>query len=524
VNLLRSRKHRPHKPFAVMFPSLAQLEAECRLSDAETALLTSPQTPIVLLRSNWISIAHECAPDSPYLGAMLPYTPLHHLLLAELDFPVVATSGNLSGEPICIDENEAITRLGTIADRFLVHNRRIVRHVDDSVAQVVAGQVQILRRARGYAPLPIRVKQDLPPVLAVGGELKNTIAVSQGKQVFVSQHIGDLETFQAFQAFQQTSKDLAALYEITPEVVAHDLHPDYQSTQFAMVSGLKRVGVQHHYAHVLACMAEHQLEAPVLGICWDGTGYGLDDTIWGGEFLRVNAVGFERAAHLKTFRLPGGEQAVREPRRAALGVAHALFGDDWIRHDHFAPVATFSPDERSILQRMLRQGINAPYTSSMGRLFDAVAALLGLTQCVSYEGQGAMLLEYALDGVETNDCYPLIIEHDGVVNWMPLLHCLLDDFESGVALGEISARFHNSLVEMLVAIANRLRCSQVVLSGGCFQNRYLTEHAVERLRQAGFQAYWHQQLPPNDGGIAVGQLVAAAREMEKLGYVSGYTG
>jgi hydrogenase maturation protein HypF len=318
---LRQRKHREEKPFALMAPSIEWVQAHCDVSELEANHLTSSEAPIVLLRrASDNGAAPTVAPGNPYLGVMLPYTPLHHLLMAELGFPVVATSGNLSDEPICIDEEDARSRLHGIADLFLVHNRPIARHVDDSVVRVVAGREQILRRARGYAPLPFQLEACVPSVLAVGAHQKNAVAASVGQQVFVSQHIGDLESVQAFDAFKRVISDFNDLYDLHPATIVCDKHPDYLSTQYAQASGLPVVHVQHHYAHVLACMVEHGLKAPVLGISWDGTGYGLDGTIWGGEFLHVNKTSFTRTAHLRTFPLAGCKQAIKQPGRAALGL------------------------------------------------------------------------------------------------------------------------------------------------------------------------------------------------------------
>ncbi|MCC7451889.1 MAG: carbamoyltransferase HypF [Anaerolineae bacterium] len=522
---LRDRKRREEKPFALMFPTLAQIKAYCAVSDLEAQLLTSAEAPIVLLQAltpnhspegeGLNPLAPAVAPGNPYLGVMLPYTPLHHLLMAEIGFPVVATSGNLSDEPICIDEYEALERLHGIADVFLVHNRPITRHVDDSVVQVMADRPLVLRRARGYAPLPIHVKRPLPNLLATGAHLKNTIAIAAGQDIFISQHIGDLETQQAFEASQQAAISLSSLYEHHPVAVACDLHPNYLSTQAAEATGLPIVRVQHHYAHVLACMAENGIDAPVLGVSWDGTGYGLDGTIWGGEFLRVDDTSFERAAHLRTFRLPGGDRAVKEPRRIALGLLYELYGDDVFTMDTLAPVRAFSDSERVVLRKMLHDGINSPVTSSAGRLFDAVAALLDLRQVANFEGQAAMLLEFAIaEGVA--DCYPFDIQETGVgavINWAVTVSAILTDLQHRIPTGQIAAKFHNTTTEMIVAAAHRIALERIVLTGGCFQNKYLTEHTINRLRTEGFTPYWHQHIPTNDGSIAMGQIIAAARIM-----------
>jgi hydrogenase maturation protein HypF len=631
VRTLRQRKHREEKPFALMYPSLELVKEHCEVSALEERLLLSPESPIVLLKkrgeekradeagifssphSSLLTPSVVLAPN-PNLGVMLPYTPLHHVLMGELGFPVVATSGNLSDEPICIDEREALERLAGIADVYLVHNRPIVRHVDDSIVRVVLGRELALRRARGFAPLPVKVQNtehriqstDGQPavgrttddgvqssignrqsaILAVGAHLKNAVAVTVGENAFVSQHIGDLETAQAFEAFRRVIADLTRLYELKPEVVACDLHPDYLSTQYAreLVAGsggaMRLVAVQHHYAHVMACMAENELQGRALGVSWDGTGYGLDGTIWGGEFLQVGRPGsdgapFERFAHLRTFRLPGGDRAVKEPRRIAAGLLYEMFGDAAFERDDLAPIAALSRAERQVLRQMLHQGLNAPLTSSAGRLFDAVAALAGLRQKVNYEGQAAMELEFeagrsggrsdislqAPSGLTSprlelrqppdlsirrehtedekpadaplpaDQTYPFAIDdpplsagtssaignrQSAIVNWEPMVRAIVDDVQRAVPVGVIAAKFHNTLAEMIVSVAQQAGERRVVLSGGCFQNRYLLERAVGRLREAGFQPYWHQRVPPNDGGIALGQAMAALCQLSPL--------
>lgn len=545
VQTLRQRKHRPDKPFALMYPSLDLIKAHCEVSDLEEQLLQSPEAPIVLLKSleyfsyfsnnvthHKIPIAPSVAPGNPYLGVMLPYTPLHHLLMAELGFPIVATSGNLADEPICITQLEAIERLAGIAALFLIHNRPIVRPVDDSVVKVVASRPLIIRRARGYAPLPIYLQgnSSLPHILAVGGHFKNTIAISLKNEVFISQHLGDLSTIQAFQAFQKAIKGLSSIYEFDPKLVACDAHPDYLSTQFAQQLNLPLISVQHHYAHVLSCMADNQLEAPVLGISWDGTGYGLDGTIWGGEFLYLTSDSFERVAHLRTFRLPGGKKAVKQPCRIALGLLYELFGDEVFTMKHLAPIQAFSLQELAILKTMLGKNLNTPMTSSIGRLFDAIASIVGIRQKASFEGQAAMELEFALEGIITDQTYPLEIQDRDEensqlslplsINFAPILLAILEDINGNVPLGVIAAKFHNTLVETIITVANILNTrglipnKQVVLTGGCFQNKYLTEQAIKGLQKANFIPYWHKTIPPNDGGIALGQLIAALRTME----------
>ncbi len=420
----------------------------------------------------------------------------------------MATSGNVSDEPICIDEHEALERLRGMADLFLVHNRPIVRHMDDSIARIMAGRELVLRRARGYAPLPVTLRQKGPTILALGAHLKNTVALAVGENVFVSQHIGDLETAQAYDAFVKSAADLPRLYEATPQRIACDMHPEYLSTKHALELPGEKIPVQHHWAHIAGCMAENEIRAPALGVAWDGTGYGLDGTIWGGEFLLATRGGsFERVAHLRTFRLPGGNQAVREPRRAALGLLHEIFAESlW---DEADLLGAFSAQEVKLLRRMLEKNLQTPITSSVGRFFDAVAALLGLRQCVSFEGQAAMDCEFAISpGVEAAYPFRLTETTPLQIDWEPAIRALLRDLREGETRGAISAKIHNMLSESIVAVAARIAQPQVVLSGGCFQNRYLTERTIARLRAENFRPYWHQRIPPNDGGIALGQIVA----------------
>jgi hydrogenase maturation protein HypF len=550
VRRLRRRKSREGKPFALMYPSLTRIEAVCEVLDPEASLLKSPQAPIVLLRrcsaATHSGVASAVAPEYPSLGVMLPYTPLHYLLMRELDSPIVATSGNLSDEPICIDEQEALDRLGEIADRFLVHDRPIARAIDDSVVQVVLGEPMVLRRARGYAPLPVPLDNSASsvpsaPVLAVGAHLKNTLALSVGQDVVISQHIGDLETAPALDSFLQSAQGLAGLYDLRPTVIACDAHPDYRSTQWAEAQGKPVVHVQHHYAHALAGMAEHGLEAPVLAVAWDGTGYGGDGTIWGGEFLVITSDGFYRLAHLRPFRLPGGERAVREPRRAALGLLYELRGEA-LFHDRRDPrlrsgatLDAFADRELRVLHAMLQRGLNAPLTTSAGRLFDAVASLLGICQHAGFEGQPAAALEFAGgEGGDTHECWPFDllsgadpISADGmteaphrpptpwIVEWKPAVEAILKAVRSDSSCRETAARFHNTLVEMIVAVARRWGGDTVLLTGGCFQNRLLLQRAIRRLKQERFRVHWPQRVPANDGGIALGQIVAAGRALSK---------
>ncbi|MGC4056188.1 MAG: carbamoyltransferase HypF [Paludibaculum sp.] len=486
IRLLRDRKHRPTKPFAVMTGSWhVRPEAD--------RLLRSPQAPIVLIEHRGL-LPEEIAPGNPFLGLMSPYSPLHALLLDEFQEPIVATSGNLTDEPICIDEMEALKRLEGIADVFLVHDRPIVRPVDDSIVRFIDGQAVLLRRARGYAPLPFPAPWPLPDLVATGAHMKSTIAFARGPLVFLSQHLGDLETVPALENHARTMEDLRRTYKLEPRLVACDLHPDYGSTQAAQQLGLPVEPVQHHEAHVLAGVLEHGLKGAVLGVAWDGTGYGHDKTIWGGEFLIFRDNQFTRAAHLRPFRLPGGEQAVREPRRSLLGVLHE-FG----RAGRAKPL--FQPNQFEVLQQMLVTGLNSPVTTSAGRLFDAAAALLGLCPVSTFEGEAAMLLEFAARQAEPCALPP------ASTDWQPLFEILANPAHSVPAR---AACFHHALAELILRQAREIGVEQVLLTGGCFQNAILTEAAASRLRDAGFRVFIHQLIPANDGAIAAGQILAAA--------------
>ena len=535
---LRERKHREEKPFALMFPTIDSVVEECVVSDFEKRLLHSPESPIVLLERkdnrelygklvSTLRLAESVAPANPNLGVMLPYTPLHHILMADLSHPVVATSGNLSDEPICIDEREALRRLRGIADVFLVHNRPIVRPIDDSIVRVILGRGLVMRRARGYAPLPVQLTEAVvAPIVAVGAHLKNTVTVAVGTNAFVSQHIGDLETRQSLEAFRKTVVDLQSMYEVTPALVACDMHPDYFSTKEGRAMGAEVVEVQHHHAHIMSCMAENQLEGKVLGVSWDGTGFGTDGAVWGGEFLVCHWAEFERFASLRQFRLPGGEKAIKEPRRSGAGLLYELLGEDFLQHKENPPFSAFSVAELSVVHQMLKRGVNAPLTSSVGRLFDGVASIIGLRQRNSFEGQAAMELEFALAGEQSEQTYRCDVTETTVdateappptqkgltrftVDWAPMVREMMVDVRKLVPRSLVAKKFHNALVGAIVEVAKRAGLERVVLSGGCFQNRFLTERTVTQLQKAGFHTYWHQRVPPNDGGISLGQVYVA---------------
>ncbi|HET7891317.1 MAG TPA: carbamoyltransferase HypF [Candidatus Sulfotelmatobacter sp.] len=501
VARLRQRKHREEKPFALMMPSLEVARSYCEISPAEVELLESQAAPIVLLQPKpGTDIAPNVAHCSPYLGVMLPYSPLHHLLMQECRFPLIATSGNRSDEPIAIGNEEAKTRLKDIADHFLMHNRPIVRACDDSVVRLTRGRAGILRRARGYAPLGICIARSLPAVLAVGGHLKNTVAIGVGHDVFLSQHIGDLETVEARGAFEKAIDDLCRLYSFKPEVVVCDLHPDYASTHWAEQSGLPLIRVQHHQAHVASCAAENSVQGTYLGISWDGTGYGLDGAIWGGEFFRVEGSHFERIAHLRPFGLPGGDAAVRQGWRSAASLLFTVGAPEQAIPEANEELRGKPRLDFTNIRYMLEHGINVVPTTSVGRLFDAVASITGIAQQNRFEGQAAMLLENEIGAMRTEEAYPL-----SGGDWGPLISAVIADKAAGVAVPLIAARFHNALVGWIVEVAAQAGEKQIVLSGGVFQNRYLTERAAAALESRGFVVHTHQRVPPNDGGIALGQ-------------------
>jgi hydrogenase maturation protein HypF len=503
----------------MMFPDLTQIKTVCELSEFEERLLQSPESPILLLKRVPIKQVEgeipfqEAAPGNPNLGIMLPYTPLHHLLLHYLGTPIIATSGNLSEEPMVIDEHEAVQRLTDIADYYLVHNRPIVRQVDDSIVRVILGRELVLRRARGYAPLPVQVPVNKnadhllsEPLLAVGAHLKNTVALQKGDHIFVSQHIGDLSSSESLQAFQKVITDFRQLYDAKPETVISDLHPDYLSTQYANCNYPLVHATQHHEAHIASCRLENQLTGTSLGVSWDGTGLGWDNSIWGGEFFISDDFSFIHEAQFCKFPLPGGDQAIREPRRSALGILYQIYGEKLSLFEHWL-LNSFNSSELSLLMQMLKKRLNCPLTSSVGRLFDAVAALLNLRQQINYEGQAAMMLEYLADPSETGSYeFELIPGKVILINWIPIFKQILKQIKDKEKPSVISMRFHSTLVRIILEVARTLQIDKVVLSGGCFQNAILLEKSVSLLQENGFRPYWHQRIPPNDGGIALGQI------------------
>jgi len=504
VKLLRQRKRRPAKPLALLVRDIDAAEALCLINTGERELLLSPAAPITLLARRGGGVSAGIAPDSPWLGVMLPATPLHYLLASDSGFPLVATSGNAPGEPICTENTDALTKLRGVADLFLVHDRPIARQVDDSVVAWLPDGPLMIRRARGYAPLPITVPGVSAGTLAVGGHLANTGAVSIKGGVILSQHIGDLETLASVQAHQRALTDLQTLFGRASRVVG-DMHPDYASTATAGKTGLPGKTVQHHHAHILGCMAENGTSAPVLGVAWDGVGLGTDNTAWGGEFLLVGEnTGFERFACLRPFPVPGGDAAALEPRRSALGLLWAMNGS-------LPPSFNFFSDpELGVVKRMMERGVNTPTTTSAGRLFDGVAALLGLRGVCSYRGEAPVLLENLAHGTAGEKGYPMSIQKQAspmILDWEPMLNAISADARKAVPIAVISRRFHEGLSDGILMVAREAGIGQVVITGGCFTNRLLTELTMAKLGAGGFTPIRHRLVPPGDGGLALGQAV-----------------
>ena len=523
VERLRERKRRVEKPFAVMAPDVATIETYCNVDEASRALLLRAERPIVLLpKKQPTPIAEAVAPFNRYLGVFLPYTPLHHLLLEAGRFPaLVMTSGNLSEEPIAIDNQEALERLGELADFFVQHNREILLRSDDSVVRVVGGKVRQWRRSRGYVPVPVFLHREVPAILAVGGELKNTVCLTKDRHAFLSQHVGDLENLESYRFFEEAVEHLQRILEIVPRIIAYDLHPDYFSTRWALGrTGVQLEGVQHHHAHIAACMGEHHLDGQVIGLALDGTGYGTDGQVWGGEVLVAGYRDFERVAHFGYVPMPGGAAAIRDPWRMAVGCLFHHFGRDFLKLP-IPFVRELAPPKTELLIRMIEGGVNTPLTSSCGRLFDAVAALAGIRAQVNYEAQAAIELEMAMaDAPSSEMAYPLDIRKETrgwKIDTRPLFEALLDDLAHGVKAGAISRKFHNGLVEVFTRLAAIVRehagLDRVCLSGGTFQNAYLLEHLTARLETGGFRVFSHAEVPAGDGGLSLGQALVVAHRV-----------
>jgi hydrogenase maturation protein HypF len=525
VRTLRGRKVRQDKPFALMARDFEQVRELCRVGPEEEKLLTSPARPIVLLeRLPGCTVAEEVAPRQKTLGVMLAYTPLHHLLLHDAGIPLIMTSGNNSDEPIAYRDEEAFEQLGEIADYFLVHDRPIHMRCDDSVVRVVGAQTYQIRRSRGYAPAPLKVAESISRhTLACGGELKNTFCVAKERHVFLSHHIGDLENYETLRSFREGVEHYCRLFDVQPELVAYDLHPEYLSTKYAREleeAGLPAMGVQHHHAHIASCLADNEVPAreQVIGVALDGTGYGTDGAVWGGEFLDGSIErGFTRRAHLEYVPMPGGTAAIREPWRMAIAQLISLYGEEEVLKLPLGAVRRSGERNVRLIGRLVERKLNTPPTSSAGRLFDAVAALAGVpgSQRTTYEGQAAVELELAANGPAGRG-YPFRLRAEGerwVVETRETVTGVVEDLLAGREIGEISSRFHRTVAEMVVAGCEEIRdkggASAVALSGGTFQNLLLMEQVVELLAGKGFTVYRHRRVPTNDGGLSLGQAMLA---------------
>jgi len=531
VKKLRSRKKRSSKPFAVMVTDIDEAQKHCHVSPEEENLLTSPQSPIVLMK--WreeSSVSLEVAPNLRFLGVMLPYTPLHHLLLRDTGLPLVMTSGNLSEEPIARDNDEALKRLSGVADYFLIHNRDIYSRYDDSVAMIERETSQLVRRARSYSPYPISLPFETKQVLGCGAEEKNTFCLTRDNYAFLSQHIGDMENIETLEHFDNSISMYKRLFRLEPEIIAHDLHPDYLATKYAWglsESGVKLVPVQHHHAHIASCMADNGMNTPVIGVAFDGTGMGADGNIWGGEFLVADYRDYERVGHLEYLPLPGGAAAIKRPCRTAIAYILTLLGENTLdaiftreaKQSRLTSVGRVTAIEMDVIKQQVEKRINSPLTSSMGRLFDTISALLGIRGEIDYEGQAAVELEmaaYEEDYVRIQKNYPYsIIKEDGirVVHLKDLFEAVMEDLGQDISKERISVKFHNTIArmidEMCRLIANEAGINQVALSGGVFQNRLLLRKTIKLLESSGFQVFTHRQVPCNDGGISLGQAAIA---------------
>ena len=526
VMTLRNRKGRSGKPFALMCADLDEVRRICEVDPTSEAMLLSPEKPILLmpaLPDN--AISPLIAPGIETLGVMLPYTPLHQLLLRESPPSLVMTSGNISEEPIAYKDDEVAKRLGHIPEHMLMHNRPIHMACDDSVARVFDGVAMIIRRARGYVPHPIELDMDMPEILACGGDLKSTFCLTKGRLALLSQHLGDLDNAPTMEHYQKTVDHFCRFFAVKPEIIVHDLHPDYHSTRFALSLSGTKMGIQHHHAHIASCMAENRISGPVIGVALDGNGYGTDGRIWGGEFLIADYNDFRRAAHLAYVPLPGGDAAVRRPGRMALSYllhssAFAKATADKSLITHLSAVALAKVDHSSLLPKeeayavrmQIERGLNAPLTSSMGRLFDAVSALLGICAEVTYEGQAAIELEARADG-PTDRTYGFDIIEDQI-DVRPMIREIVEEIMRKTPIETISSTFHSTIAEMVVRVCRSLKeetgLNRVALSGGVFQNVLLLGMTLERLRASGFEVFRHSTVPCNDGGISLGQAVIAA--------------
>ncbi len=517
VAKLRQRKKRDEKPFAMLAADLDEVRRFARCSELEGRLLEGVERPIVLLRKLPVNrVSDLVAPGNGWFGFMLPGTPLQHLLIRGVQGPLVMTSGNLSDEPIAYRDAEAAELLSGIADLFLTNDREIHTRTDDSVLRLYRGEPLFLRRSRGYVPRAVPLPESQAGVLAVGGELKATLCLTRGSQAFMSQHIGDLKNAATLACLEESAGHLGRLLEIKPELVAHDLHPDYLSTHFAQRLGLPCVAIQHHHAHMASCMAENGLDGEAIGVILDGTGYGSDGTMWGGEFLLGGYHGFKRCGHFGQLRMPGGDAAVREPYRMALSALYAQYGEG-LFDQPLQVLSQVAEADRPLFLKMMERGINSPFTSSCGRLFDAVSALIGVRSRISYEGQAAIELEAVAELGAPSAPYPYRMQGEQCrcIDFGPMIVAICDDLAAGRVAADVARAFHQTVASAVFEVCQAIRQEsgrdRVVLSGGVFQNRLLTEEVARLLDGGGFDVYCHRLVPPNDAGIALGQAVIAAR-------------
>lgn len=513
---LRKRKHREEKPFALMSFDVESVQSYAKVGPEEEKLLKSPQRPIVLLKKREPnSISKEVAPRNRYFGAMLPYTPLHYLLLSRGFTALVMTSGNLREEPIAIDNDDAFERLSDIADYFLIHNRDIYLRSDDSIVRKAAGAIRFIRRSRGYVPVPVFLNKKIPSILACGAELKNTVCLTKGNQAFLSQHIGDLENLATYDFFKLTIRHMQRILDINPEIIAFDLHPDYLSTRYAEeLQNINKIQVQHHHAHIVSAMAENRIDDPVIGLSFDGTGYGTDGAIWGGEILIADIEKFYRAAHFAYVPMPGSTAAIKEPWRMAVSYLYDALGQDFWNLG-LPVLKAIEADKVKIIVDMIRKKINSPLTSSLGRLFDGIAAITGIRYKVAFEGQAAMELEMlAADKVADIYDYEWITTEGHKILTRPIIQGVVNDMVNGIHPSVISRKFHQTLIQMFSDLCAVIRkesgLNRVVLSGGVFQNSLLLTGLIKALEEKNFQVFTHSKVPANDGGISLGQAMVAA--------------
>ncbi len=517
---LREKKQRPSKPFAVMYPNLSLVEADYLMGDKEKLLLSSEIAPIILLENKQtnLSLSPAIAPNNPYMGVMLAYTPLHQLICRAVNKPLVVTSANRSGEPVCCDNKQALEQLGEMVDGFVMHDREIYQGLDDSIVKFVNNEPMLLRRARGYVPDYLPLETEQASIMALGGQLKNTIALTKGKRLYLSQYIGDLENVAAVDRHRKIKKIMTSLIAVEADFVACDLHPDYVTTQLAKEAALPIISTQHHVAHLYAAMMEHQIIDQAFGAVWDGNGFGEDGTLWGGEFMAMVADKPQRVATFLPFKLPGGSAAIKEPRRVALSLLYEIYGKEMSATEVVKSLSPFALPTIKQIQKMLCNNINSPSTSSAGRLFDGVSSLLDLVQLNSFEGEAAMRLEFAAKTSSDRAVYAVPIDFSvtpNIIDWRPMVAAIIADISNGIPSSIIARRFHNSAAAIILKISQHYCVTQILLTGGCFQNTLLIETTSALLQKQGIEVLWHKKLPANDASICVGQVKAVCDLQKK---------